>query len=159
LNLQHHPYSPVGDAGLLEAIRCSTGTDFEEDVEHWIATMAVGLLYDHPKAVFQRRNLHLVEDDYGHHVAVFAWQDIELLAVDGIWLEVLAVSLDFQHRGIGRQVLSLAIDHLREVDHDGETLGAMVHHENRRSLDMLLAAGWVRAANSDGHYVMVSQLG
>ena len=55
-----------------------------------------------PYAAFQRRNLHLVEDKAEELITLFAWQDIVRVDVEGIWLEVLAVSLQHQHKGTGR---------------------------------------------------------
>lgn len=79
----------AGDAAPLEWFRCTTGAPFEDEVEAWIRTDAVGWANDLPRALFQRRTLALIEDGTAT-VAVVAWQDITRVDLEGIWLEVLA---------------------------------------------------------------------
>lgn len=133
----HRPFAPGPDAQRLAAFRCSTGT-YEDDVEHWINHDAVAWLNDIPYATFQRRNLHLVEDDAGGLVGVFAWQDIVRVDLEGIWLEVLAVAVDHQHHGTGRAVLTLAKSHVATVESDGDAIARQPpqpRHAHRRRLD------------------------
>ena len=96
------PFSPDGgDAAFLEQFAYSTGPGFEDEVEEWIRTYAVGWLNDTPRAVFQPRQLVVLEDA-GAVVAVAAWQDIVRVDLEGIWIEVLPVAAAAQHGGKGR---------------------------------------------------------
>ncbi len=153
------PFSPaVGDAATLALFACSTGTPFEDDVEEWIQTHAVGWLNDIPKAVFQRRQLALLEDA-GAVAAVAAWQDIVRVDLEGIWLEVLAVGLTSQHGGRGQEAYELVIDHLRTVERDGDLLAGLVHVDNDRSQRMLTRNGWRAVAPWEGnHELWVGQI-
>ena len=97
------PFSPsAGDAALLADFACSTGPAFEREVEEWIQAHAVGWLNDVPKAVFQRRQLVILEDA-GAVAAVAALQDIVRVDLEGIWLEVLAVAVTSQYAGGARR--------------------------------------------------------
>ena len=57
----------AGDADRLDEFRCSTGAPFEDDVEAWIRTDAIGWANDLPRARFQRRTLALIEDGEATH--------------------------------------------------------------------------------------------
>ena len=92
----------LGDAARLAGFTCSTGAPFEVDVETWIRSTAVQWLNDIPRTRFQRRSVGLVENE-DELVAVVAWHDIARIDLEGIWLEVLAVSVDSQHGGHGTQ--------------------------------------------------------
>lgn len=115
----------AGDASRLGQFRCSTGPAFEDDVEAWIRTDAVGWANDLPQARFQRRTLAFVEDGEAT-TAVVAWHDITRVDLEGIWLEVLAVALDHQHDGQGQAAYELTVDHLRAVERDGDHLAGLV---------------------------------
>lgn len=154
----HRPFVPGGDAQQLVGFSCSTGAPFEDEVENWINDDAVAWLNDVPYATFQRKNLHLVESDAGDIVAVFAWQDIVRIDVDGLWLEVVAVAVAHQHGGVGRQVLADAKAHLATVERDGDVIAGLVHPDNQRSRDMLLADNWVRVGELDGHDLMMGHV-
>lgn len=136
------------DARALAGFVCSTGASFEDDVQDWIRADAIGWLNDIPKSGFQRRHLALVEDG-SSLVGVTAWQDIIRVDLEGIWLEVLAVSTESQHGGLGQAVYDLVIDHLRTVDRDGDHLGGVVHVDNERSQRLLDRNGWQRVADWD----------
>lgn len=72
----------AGDADRLAQFRCSTGSPFEDDVEAWIRSDAVGWANDLPLARFQRRTLAFVEEAEVT-TAVVAWQDITRVDLDG----------------------------------------------------------------------------
>lgn len=144
------------DPTVLGSFACSTGLTFE--VEQWIRTAALGWANDIPRATFQRRVLAAIYDDAGDTVAVVAWQDIVRVDIEGVWLEVLAVGLDHQHRGTGREVLEMTIAHLRNVDRDGDHLAGLVHPDNVRSQRLLSGAGWHSIAALDGHQLWVGTL-
>ena len=146
-----------GDAALLAGFACSTGPPFEAEVEDWIRTTAVAWLNDIPRARFQRRVLGLLEDG-DELVAVVAWQDIARIDLEGIWLEVLAVSVARQHDGRGSQAYALAIDHLRTVDRDGDHLAGLVHVDNDRSGRLLITMGWTAVTTWGDHEVWVGRL-
>lgn len=135
-------FDPAGpDAHALAGFACSTGASFEDDVQIWVRSDAIGWLNDLPKSVFQRRHLALVEDG-SSVVAVTAWQDIIRVDLDGIWLEVLAVASGSQHGGIGQATFDLVIDHLRTVDRDGDHVVGVVHADNWRSQRLLDRNDW-----------------
>ena len=157
MNLRPFTASEVDTARLAE-FRCSTGAVFEDEVEDWITRHAVAWANDLPRAVFQRRALNLVEDDDGALAAVVAWQDIVRIDRDGIWIEVLAVATDHQHRGIGRQVPALVTDQLRGIERDGDELAGLVRPDNDRSRQMLTGAGWVILGRLDDHDLMIGRL-
>ncbi len=155
------PFGPsAGDAALLEQFACSTSTGpaFEEEVEEWIQTRAVGWLNDTPRAVFQRRELVLLEDA-GAVVALAAWQDIVRVDLEGIWIEVLAVAATAQHGGNGQEAYDLVVHELRTVERDGDVLAGLVHVENHRSQRMLTRNGW-RALGGweDDHELWVGRI-
>lgn len=151
-------YDPAGgDAARLAAFTCSTGSLFEDEVEDWIQTKAVGWLNDMPRATFQRRVLGLMED-HGSLVAVVAWQDIVRVDLEGIWLEVLSVSVEHQHRGRGQDVYALTIDHLRTIDRDGDHLAGLVHVDNSRSKRLLATVGWTAVSTWDDHELWVGRV-
>lgn len=150
-------YDPAGDRPRLAAFTCSTGATFEDDVEEWIRADAVGWFSDVPRATFQRRALSLMEEG-DSLVAVVAWQDIVRVDLDGIWLEVLAVSVDEQHRGKGEEAYALVIDRLRTVDRDGDELAGLVHVDNARSQRLLTSVGWVVVSTWDDHELWVGHL-
>lgn len=147
----------AGDAARLERFRCSTGAPFEDEVEAWIRTDAVGWATNLPRALFQRRTLALVEDSEAT-VAVVAWQDIAKIDLEGIWLEVLAVALDHQHCGLGQVAYELTIDHLRAIEREGDHLAGLVHVDNDRSQRLLTAVGWSSVAPWDDHELWVGSL-
>lgn len=86
-------YDAAADGARLATFRCSSGAAYEDEVEQWIRADAIGWVNDLPRATFQRRVLGMIEQS-GDLVAVIAWQDITRADLDGVWLEVLAVSLD-----------------------------------------------------------------
>ena len=147
----------AGDAARLDLFRCSTGAPFEDDVEAWIRTDAIGWANDLPRARFQRRTLALIEDGEAT-AAVVAWQDIVRVDLEGIWLEVLAVALDHQHGGQGQAAYQLTIDHLRTIERDGDQLAGLVHVDNHRSKRLLTAYGWSSVATWDDHELWVGSL-
>ena len=153
------PFSPSGgDAALIAGFMCSTGRAFEDDVEEWVRTRAVSWLNDMPKAVFQRRQLQVVEDA-GTAAAVAAWQDIVRVDLEGIWLEVLAVATTAQHGGTGQQAYDLVVDELRTVERDGDVLAGLVHVDNDRSQRLLKRNGWRAVAAWEGdHELWVGQI-
>ena len=153
------PYQPSGDDHQrLSAFRCSTGLDFEDDVEQWITTDALVWLNDVPRAVYQRRQLGLIEDDAGDLTAVVAWQDIADITIDGIWLKVLAVSLGHQHAGTGRAAYDITLGHLWTLEREGDHLAGLVHVNNQRSKRLLESVGWTNAALWDHHELWVGSL-
>jgi predicted N-acetyltransferase YhbS len=153
------PYQPEGeDEAVLAAFACSTGEPFEDEVEDWIQTRAISWVNDTPRATFQRRALAFIEDDFGSVVAVVAWQDVVIVDLDGIWLEVLAVSLDHENKGIGREVYDMTVEHLRTVDRDGDHLAGLVHVDNRRSMRLLSHVGWASVARLDDHELWAGNL-
>lgn len=140
---------PAGpDARALAGFVCSTGPSFEDEVQDWIRSDAIGWLNDIPKAAFQRRHLSLAENG-SSLVAVAAWQDILRIDLDGIWLEVLAVAAGFQHGGNGQASYDLVTDHLRTVDREGDHVVGLVHSDNERSQRLLDRNGWRRIADLD----------
>lgn len=147
----------AGDAARLGQFRCSTGAPFEDDVEAWIRTDAVGWANDLPRARFQRRTLAFVEDGEATS-AVVAWQDIARIDLEGIWLEVLAVALDHQHGGRGQAAYELTVEHLRTIERDGDHLAGLVHVDNERSKRLLTALGWGNVAPWDDHELWVGSL-
>jgi len=92
-------YDVAVDTDVLAGFTCSSGAPFEDEVEAWIRTEAVAWINDVPRATFQRRRLGIIQDDAAV-LAIVAWQDIVRVDLDGIWLEVLAVGRDHQHRGL-----------------------------------------------------------
>jgi hypothetical protein len=147
----------AGDAARLDQFRCSTEAPFEDDVEAWIRTDAVGWANDLPRARFQRRTLAFIEDG-GETVAVVAWQDIVRVDLEGIWLEVLAVELDHQHGGRGQAAYELTTDHLRTIEREGDYVAGLVHVDNDRSKRLLTTYGWSNVAPWDDHELWVGQL-
>lgn len=147
----------AGDAARLDHFRCSTGAQFEHDVETWIRADAIGWANNLPRARFQRRTLALVEDGEAT-VAVVAWQDIAKVDLAGIWLEVLAVELDHQHGGQGQAAYGLTVNHLRTVARDGNDLAGLVHVDNDRSKRLLTTYGWSSVAPWDDHELWVGSL-
>ena len=139
------------DALALAGFVCSTGPSFEDDVQNWVRTDAIGWLNDLPKSVFQRRHLALI-DDGSSVVAITAWQDIIRVDLEGIWLEVLAVAAGSQHRGVGQATYDLVIEHLRTVDRDGDHVVGVVHLANSRSQRLLDRNGWQRVAAWDADH-------
>lgn len=146
------------DPAGLAAFECSTVLPFEDSVQQWIRRDAIGWVTDVPRATFQRRALAFVDDDGGDVVAVVAWQDITRIDIEGIWLEVLAVGLDHQHRGNGQAVLDATLEHLRTIDRDGDRVAGLVHPDNTRSKRLLTRAGWTDVAVLDGHELWVGAL-
>lgn len=144
----------AADAARLSQFRCSTGAPFEDAVEAWIRTDAVGWANDLPRARFQRRTLAFIEDGEAT-VAVVAWQDIVRVDLEGIWLEVLAVELDHQHGGRGQAAYEQTVDHIRTIEHDGDQLAGLVHVDNNRSKRLLTAFGWSSVAPWDDHELWV----
>ena len=155
--MNHRP-AVAADSRRLKRFRCSTGQPFENDVERWINRKAFAWLHDLPYAAFQHRSLHVVEDEANELIAVFAWQDIVRVDVEGIWLEVLAVSLEHQHQGTGRAVLTAAKAHLVTTERDGDAIVALVHPDNDRSRRLVSDDGWIRVGELDGHDLMASRL-
>jgi GNAT superfamily N-acetyltransferase len=147
----------AGDASFLGSFRCSAGQPFEDDVESWVRHHAAAWLNDVPRAVFQRRQIAFIED-LGELVTVAAWQDIVRVDLDGIWLEVLAVTLAHQHHGQGQQSYELIIDHLRGLDRDGDTLAGLVHVDNQCSQQLLATKGWQRITTWGDHDFWVGVL-
>lgn len=150
-------YDPATDAARVAAFRCSTGAPYEDEVELWIRGDAIGWVNDLPRATFQRRVLGMIEDG-GDLVAVVAWQDITRVDLDGIWLEVLAVSVDHQHGGRGVASYDLVVDHLRTIERDGDHLAGLVHVNNLRSKRMLDSEGWTSVSAWDDHELWVGHL-
>ena len=146
-----------GDAARLSQFRCSTGAPFEDEVEAWLRTDAVGWANDLPRARFQRRTLAFIEDGAAAE-AVVAWQDIVRVDLEGIRFEVLAVELEHQHGGRGQAAYELTIDHLRTIEHDGDQLAGLVHVDNDRSKRLLTAFGWSGVAPWDDHELWVGSL-
>jgi hypothetical protein len=146
-----------GDAARLNGFACSTGAPFEAEVEEWIRTTAVLWLNDVPRARFQRRSVGFVEDG-DELVAVVAWQDIARIDLDGISLEVLAVSVDRQHSGHGTRAYDRTIDHLRTIERDGDHLAGLVHVDNGRSQRLLRAKAWTAVTTWGDHEVWVGRL-
>lgn len=155
--MNHRP-AVAADSRRLKRFRCSTGQPFENDVERWINRKAFAWLHDLPYAAFQHRSLHVVEDEDNELIAVFAWQDIVRVDVEGIWLEVLAVSLEHQHQGTGRAVLTAAKAHLVTTERDGDAIVALVHPDNDRSRRLVSDDGWIRVSELDGHDLVASRL-
>lgn len=152
-------YEPSGhDAATIATFACTTGAPYEDEVESWIRTAALGWVNDIPRATFQRRKLAFIEDDANQVVALLAWLDITRVDLDGVWLEVLAVATDHQHRTVGRQALDLAVDHLRTIDRDGDHLAGLVHVDNLRSKRLLAGAGWQSIAPWDEHELRATTL-
>ncbi len=119
-------FQPDGsDQAALASFACSTGLRFENEVEGWIRTSAISWANDAPRASFQRRVLAFVDDEAGDTAAVVAWQDIARINLEGIWLEVLAVGLDYQHRGVGREALDVTMTHLRSIDRNGDHVAGL----------------------------------
>lgn len=150
-------YDPATDAARLAAFRCSTGAAYEDEVEQWIRADAIGWVNDLPRATFQRRVLGMIEQS-GDLVAVVAWQDITRVDLDGIWLEVLAVSLDHQHGGRGAASYELLVDHLRQLERDGDHLAGLVHVNNARSMRLLDSVGWAFVSSWGEHELWVGHL-
>lgn len=147
----------AGDAAQLGMFRCSTGAPFEDEVEAWIRTDAVGWANDLPRARFQRRTLGILEESE-QIAAVVAWQDITRVDLEGIWVEVLAVALDHQHGGRGLEAYELTVDHLRTIERDGDHLAGLVHVDNDRSKRLLTTFGWSSVAPWDDHELWVGSL-
>lgn len=147
----------AGDAAQLGMFRCSTGAPFEEEVETWIRTTAVAWANDSPRAQFQRRTVGLITD-HEELAAVVAWQDITRVDLEGIWIEVLAVTLDHQHGGRGLEAYELTVDHLRTIGRDGDYLAGLVHVDNDRSKRLLTTVGWNSIAWWDDHELWVGSL-
>jgi hypothetical protein len=147
----------AGDAVRLSQFRCSTGAPFEDEVEAWIRTDAVGWANDLPRARFQRRTLGLLVNDE-QTAAVVAWQDITRVDLEGIWLEVLAVALDHQHSRRGQETYEVTIDHLRTIEREGDHLAGLVHVDNHRSKRLLTAFGWSSVAPWDDNELWVGSL-
>lgn len=150
-------YDPATHAARVAAFGCSTGAPYEDEVEQWIRHDAIGWVNDLPRATFQRRVLGMIEDG-GDLVAIVAWQDIIRVDLDGIWLEVLAVSLDHQHGGRGVASYDLVVDHLRTIARDGDHLAGLVHVDNIRSKRLLEAEGWTSVSAWDDHELWVGHL-
>lgn len=129
------------DPAVLASFACSSGSPFDDDVERWVQTTAIGWANDVPRATFQRRGLAIVDDEIGAMAAVVAWQDITRVDLDGVLLECLAVNRDHQHRGCGREVLDATMEHLRGIDHDGNHVAGLVHPDNTRGQRLLASAG------------------
>lgn len=146
------------DPAILASFAYSTGMPFENDVEQWIRNSALVWVNDLPRATFQRRVLAFVDDGAGDMAAVVAWQNISRVDLEGIWLEVLAVGVDHQHRGAGREALDATMTHLRGVDRDGDRVAGLVHPRNARSQRLLSAAGWASIAMLDDHELWVGTL-
>lgn len=144
----------AGDAIRLAGFSCSSGQSYEDEVEAWITTRAIGWMNDVPRTTFQRRALALVEDS-DDLVAVVAWQDIVRVDLEGIWLEVLAVAIDYQHSGVGRQIFDLTLDHLGTVDRSGDRIAGLVHVENVRSQRLLTTVGWSAVTTIGDHDLWV----
>lgn len=150
-------FDPTGDdADRLAAFVCSTGDPFEEEVEEWIRTTAVTWINDVPRTTFQRRTLALIEDA-DQIVAVAAWQDIVRVDLEGIWLQVLAVSTSHQHGGNGVRCYELVREHLQDVERDGPHLAGLVCPENHRSKRLLTAVGWTEVATVDDNELWIGQ--
>jgi GNAT superfamily N-acetyltransferase len=154
--LNHRPYDPI-DEPAIRGFTCSTGPWWEAEVENWIRSDAVGWL-SAGSARFQRRNLHLAEDD-GELVAVFAWRDIVEIDADGIWLDVVAVTASRRHSGVGRQVLALVLAHLVAVERGEDVIAGLVHPNNVGSQAMLVDAGWQPVRDMRGYRLMVGRIG
>ncbi|MGH9244276.1 MAG: hypothetical protein ACRD29_08150 [Acidimicrobiales bacterium] len=137
-------YDPARDGARLAGFRCSVG-----DAVHWVT--------DAPRANFQRRVLG-VNEEGEDLVAVVAWQDIVRVDLGGIWLEVLAVSLDHQHAGKGAVAYDLTVDHLRTVDRDGDHLAGLVHADNDRSKRLLGSREWTFVSQWGEHELWVGLL-
>ena len=150
-------YDPATDAARLAAFRCATGAAYEDEVEQWIRADAIGWANDLPRATFQRRVLGMIEES-GELVAVVAWQDITREDLDGIWLEVLAVSVDHQHGGNGVASYELLVDHLRQLERDGDHLAGLVHVNNARSKRLLDSEGWALVSSWGEHELWVGHL-
>jgi hypothetical protein len=136
---------------------CATGAAYEAEVEQWIRVGAIGWVNDLPRATFQRRVLGMIEQG-GDLVAVVAWQDIARVDLDGISLEVLAVSVDHQHGGNGVASYELVVDHLRQLERDGDHLAGLVHVDNARSKRLLDSVGWAVVSSWDEHELWVGHL-
>lgn len=143
------------DPTALATFRCSTGAPFEDEVQTWIRDHSLAWVNDVPRARFQRRALHLVEED-STCIGVVAWQDIARIDVDGIWLEVLALDVDHQGAGVGSRLLDATTDHLRGIDRDGDHLAGLVHPDNTRCQQLLSSAGWQCIAAPDGHQLWIA---
>ncbi len=94
----------------------------------------------------------------GDVVAVVAWQDITRVDLDGIWLEVLAVSVDHQHGGNRVASYELLADHLRQLERDGDHLAGLVHVDNARSKRLLDSVGWTFLSSWGEHELWVGHL-
>lgn len=150
-------YDQATDAARLAGFRCSTGAAYEDEVEQWIRTNAIGWVNDLPRATFQRRVLGMIEES-DDVIAVVAWQDITRVDLDGIWLEVLAVSVDHQHGGGGVASYELLVDHLRQLERDGDHLAGLVHVDNARSKRLLASVGWAFVSSWGEHELWVGHL-
>jgi hypothetical protein len=79
--------------------------------------------------------------------------------LEGIWLEVLAVEVDHQHRGAGHESYALIVDRLLTIDRDGNALAGLVHEDNARSQRLLASVGWAGVAQwGDDHELWIGQL-
>ncbi len=151
-------FDPTGDdAHRLATFACSTGEPFEDDVEEWIRTTSVAWLNDVPRTTFQRRVLALLEDG-GELVAVAAWQDIIRVDLEGIWLQVLAISTMNQHGGNGRRSYELVIGVLGQIERDGDHVAGLVHPDNHRSKRLLTSVAWTHVADLDDYELWVGRL-
>lgn len=152
------PFDPAAaDASRLACFTSSTGRSYEDEVQAWVTTRALAWLNDVPRTSFQRRRLALVEHD-DDLVAVVAWQDIVRVDLEGIWLEVLAVSTGHQHSGRGLQAYRLTLDHLETVDRDGDHIAGLVHVRNVRSQRLLTSVGWRSVALIGEHDLWVGSI-
>lgn len=153
-----HQVGRGADPAILTSFRCSTGRPYETEVEQWINRHAIAWANDLPRAVFQRRVAAIADGDDVQPVGVVAWQDIVRVDIEGIWLEVLAVALDHQHRGMGRVLLDATIAHLRTVDREGDHLAGLVHPDNIACKRLLTSAGWTGLTTMEGHELWVGTL-
>jgi RimJ/RimL family protein N-acetyltransferase len=145
----------ASDTDRLRTFACSTGKPFEDEVEDWIRAAAIGWVNDVPRATYQRRALAVIEDDAGSLVAVAAWQDIIRVDLDGIWLQVLAVSTNHQHGGYGQRAYELVIERLHADDGTVANLAGLVDPDNYRSKRLLTAVGWGHDDDLAGHELWI----
>ena len=139
---------------------CATAIPGQADVEHWINHRAAVWLNDTPRNTFQRRSLALAETTHrdGDVIGVVAWQDITNIDLEGIWLEVVAIRVDHQHRGTGQAILDLTIEHLRTIDRDGDHIAGLVHPNNTPCRQLLTSAGWTNITTLSGHELWATKL-
>jgi RimJ/RimL family protein N-acetyltransferase len=98
-------------------------------------------------------------DEEGHLVATSAFDErvisVPLVApVDhpGWHLQVVAIDLEHQRRGLSRQILAQTLEAMHEFDPTRVLVTANVHREHRASLKVCARAGLTRFIPKDDQY-------